>query len=116
MRVVYSTSSCGSLWASVLAGLPQDAWSPALPIGSDGRGGDSKLAVNISTAKEACEGSSQLLQCCLLSPSQEARLPDSAVGTLASSTIQPQICHMILLSHIYPPKTLEEREVKIKAD
>lgn len=53
MRVVYSTSSCGSLWASVLAGLPQDAWSPALPTGSDGRGGDRKPAVNISAAKEA---------------------------------------------------------------
>ena len=53
MRVVYSTSSCGSLWASVLAGLPQDEWSPALPTGSDGRGGDSKLTVSVSTAKEA---------------------------------------------------------------
>lgn len=53
----------------------------------------------------------------LLSLPQGARLPDSAVGTLASSTLQPLILHMILLSHIYPPrKPLKDREVKIKAN
>lgn len=38
-------------------------------------------------------------------PVPPKRLPDSAVGTLASSTFQPLILLMILLSHIYPPKT-----------
>ena len=50
-------------------------------------------------------GSSQLPQSCLLNSSQEARLPHAAMGTLASSTLHPLILHMILLSHIYPPKT-----------
>lgn len=59
----------------------------------------------MSVLEGGCAAGSQLLQSFLLSPSQEAGLPDSAVGTLAASTLQPLILHMILLSHIYPPKT-----------
>ncbi|KAJ8792559.1 hypothetical protein J1605_019778 [Eschrichtius robustus] len=33
--------------------IEPDEWSPALPTGSDGRGGDSKLTVSVSTVKEA---------------------------------------------------------------
>lgn len=52
----------------------------------------------------------------LLSSPQEARLPDPAAGTLASSPLQALNVHRTLLSHIIYLKPLEDREVKIKAE